>query len=175
LGPVVPFIIKIQLIMAKTKKERKMSGHRRTHRRKVGAIKPGSVEYYALMAVGALAGATAAAFGTQALQTALGAQTPMYVPPGIMATAGLGVAIIGKGNPLAEGAAAGLLAVGGLMVMNQTFLNVPGISGTPAFSNNAPAGAPVVRNAVGRGPKSYVNQTVGKLPNWKKLGALASM
>lgn len=153
-----------------------MSGHHRRHRHhKVGAIKPGTVEYYALMGVGALVGGAAAAYGTQALQTAFGTQTPMYVPPGIMATSGLAVAVLGKGNPLAEGAGAGLLAVGGIMVMNQTFLNVPGISGAPAFTNNAPAGAPVVRNAVGRGPGPYVNQTVGKLPNWRRMGALASM
>lgn len=152
-----------------------MSGHHRTHHRKVGAIKSGTIEYYALMGVGALVGGVAAAYGTQALQTAFGTQTPAYVPPGLMATSGLAVAVLGKGNPLAEGAGAGLLAVGGLMVANQTFLNIPGISGTPAFSNNAPAGAPVVRNAVGRGPGPYVNQTVGKLPNWRKMGALASM
>jgi hypothetical protein len=162
----------------------------------MGALKPGSIEYYALMGVGALVGGTAAAYGTQALQTAFGAQTPQYVPPGIMAVSGLAVAVLGKNNPLAEGAGAGLLAVGGLMVANQTFLNVPGIAGAPAFTNNASAGAPVVRNAVGataafrsnagpgapivrnavgRGPRGgYVNQTVGMLPRWKKMGALAS-
>src|SRR5271165_4500940 len=96
-----------------TKKKKKVGTvHRRKHH-KVGAIKPGSMEHYLLMGVGAIAGGLASAYIVQALQTAMGASTPLSVGPGIVAAGGLGVAVLGKGNPVAEGAGAGMAAVGG--------------------------------------------------------------
>ena len=173
-----------------SKKKTKKAGHRPA-RRKVSGVKPGSVEHYALMGLGAVAGGLAAAYAVQALQTALGSSTPLSVGPGIVLAGGLVVAVMGKGNPVADGAGAGMAAVSGAMLLNETFLNVPGISGPPAaFSSNASPNTPVVRQAVGRaryqtngmpnkvgaGPAAYLNQTVGATRHRKlmKLGMLAS-
>lgn len=166
--------------MAK-KKTGKKPVHHRKHR-KVSGIKEGSMEYYLLFGVGAIAGGVASAYLVQALQTALGAQTPLSVGPGIVAAGGLGVALLGKGNPIALGAGGGMAAVGGTMLLNETFLNVPGISGPPAaFRSNATPGATVLRNAVGNanrkrvgaGPAAYLNKTVGAT-RMTRLGMLAS-
>jgi hypothetical protein len=167
--------------MAK-KKTSKKHVYRRRHR-KVGGIKEGTMEYYLLFGVGAIAGGVASAYIVQALQTALGSQTPLSVGPGIVAAGGLGVALLGKGNPIALGAGGGMAAVGGTMLLNETFLNVPGISGPPAaFRSNASPGASVLRNAVGyspnrrkvgAGPAAYLNKTVGAT-RMTRLGMLAS-
>lgn len=164
---------------------KKKTHHKPVHRRKhhkVGAIKEGSVEYYALFGLGAVAGGLAAAYLNQALTTAMGPTTPLSVGPGIVAAGGLGVALIGKGNPIALGAGGGMAAVGGAMLLNETFLNVPGISGPPAaFHSNASPSATVLRNAVGKmparrvgaGPANYLNKTVGST-RLGRLGMLAS-
>jgi len=143
------------------------------------------MEYYLLFGVGAIAGGVASAYIVQALQTAMGAQTPLSVGPGIVAAGGLGVALLGKGNPIALGAGGGMAAVGGTMLLNETFLNVPGISGPPAaFRSNASPGATIIRNAVGApmnrkrvgaGPVAYLDKTVGSVRvKHRKLGMLAS-
>lgn len=175
--------------MAK-KKTKKTTHRRKSHH--VGAIKPGTVEHYALLGLGAVAGGLAAAYLVQAAQTALGANTPLSVGPGLVAVGGVGVMALGKGNALAEGAGLGMAAVGGVMLANETVLNVPGISGPPpAFSSNALPQTAIVRQAVGRamyqtngvtrgigaGPGPYLNQTVGatkKHGRLMRLGMLAS-
>jgi hypothetical protein len=172
------------------KKKTKKSAPRRKHPHRVSGVKPGSVEHYALMGLGAIGGGLAAAYLVQAGQTALGASTPLSVAPGIVAAGGVGLVVLAKGNALAEGAGLGMAAVGGVMFANETFLNVPGISGPPAaFSSNALPETPIVRQAVGRatyqtngmkrvgaGPNAYLNQTVGATRHSKlmKLGMLAS-
>jgi hypothetical protein len=168
------------------KKKTKKPVHRR---RKVSGIKEGSPEYYLLFGVGAIAGGVASAYIVQALQTAMGAQTPLSVGPGIVTAGGLGVALLGKGNPIAMGAGGGMAAVGGVMLLNETFLNVPGISGPPAaFRSNTLPGTTVVRqalgaskanaynkNQVGRMTNAYVNKTVGMTGKQRmRLGVLAS-
>lgn len=164
------------------KKKSKKPVHHRKHR-KVSGIKEGSMEYYLLFGVGAIAGGLTAAYLNQALATALGAQTPLSVGPGIIAAGGLGVALLGKGNPIALGAGGGMAAVGGTMLLNETVLNVPGISGPPAgFRSNASPSATVLRNSVGMtrhqkrlgaGPGPYLNRTVGST-KLGRLGMLAS-
>jgi hypothetical protein len=159
----------------KKKTKKRVSGHRRKSR-KVGAMKPGSIEHYALMGLGALVGGVGAAYGVQAANTALAstAATTPWLPPALVAGLGLGVTVVGKDNPLTIGVGLGAGAVAMVMVANQTFLNVPGISGM-AFSSNAPAGTNVIRKAVGQGPKHYINRTVGGMSRkMKVLGALAS-
>jgi hypothetical protein len=167
--------------MAKKKSAKPV--HRRKHH-KVGAIKEGSMEYYLLFGVGAIAGGVASAYIVQALQTALGAQTPLSVGPGLVTAGGLGVALLGKGNPIALGAGGGMAAVGGVMLLNETFLNVPGISGAPgAFRANPGPQSTILRNAVGTniynrkkvgaGPAAYLNKTVGAT-RMTRLGMLAS-
>jgi hypothetical protein len=163
--------------MAKHKKK-KVSGTPRRRRHKVGAIKPGSVEHFILLGVGAVAGGVAGAYGVQAANTALAstaASTP-WLPPALVMGLGAGVVVVGKGNAIAEGLGLGMAAVSGVMVANQTFLNVPGISGM-GFSSNAPMGTQVIRKTVGQAPGPYINQTVGNAPMKKMrhaVGALAS-
>jgi hypothetical protein len=166
--------------MSKKKSSKKPVHHRR---KKVSGIKEGSMEYYLLFGVGAIVGGVAAAYLNQALTTALGTSTPQSVGPGIIASGGLGVALLGKGNPIALGAGGGMAAVGGTMLLNETFLNVPGISGPPAaFRSNATQQATIMRNAVGMtkhqkrvgaGPGAYLNKTVGAT-KLGRLGMLAS-
>jgi hypothetical protein len=69
------------------------------------------------------------------------------------------------------------------MLLNETFLNVPGIAGPPAgFRSNASSGATILRNSVGTtrhqkrvgaGPGPYLNKTVGST-KLGRLGMLAS-
>jgi hypothetical protein len=156
----------------KKKTKKRVSGHRR--RRKVGAMKAGSIEHYALMGLGALVGGVGAAYAVQAANTALAstvATTP-WLPPALVAGAGLGITVVGKDNPLTIGVGLGAGAMAMVMVANQTFLNVPGISGM-AFSSNAPAGTNVIRRAVGQGPKHYINRTVGNVH--KRVGMVGTL
>lgn len=161
--------------MTHRKKRKKVSGTRRHHRR-VGAVKSGGLEHYALLGLGALAGGVAAAYGVQAANTALAstaADTP-WLPPALVMGAGAGVAVLSKGNAIGEGFGLGMAAVSGVMVANQTFLNIPGISGM-AFSSNAPLGTNVIRKAVGQAPGPFINKTVGSMSRRDRIiGALAS-
>jgi hypothetical protein len=148
--------------MAHKKKKKGVAGHRRKSRPRVGAIKPGSIEYYLLLGVGGIMGGVAGAYAVQAANTGLSsvvANTP-WLPPALVGGAGLGVAVISKGNALGTGFGVGMGTVGGVMVLNQTFLNIPGISGM-SMKSNAGETSNVIRKAVGQGPKSYINQTVG--------------
>jgi hypothetical protein len=143
------------------KKKRKVSGHRRKPRH-VGAIKPGSIEHYLLLGVGGILGGVAGAYAVQAANTGLSsvvANTP-WLPPALVGGAGLGVAVVSKGNALGTGFGVGMGTVGGVMVLNQTFLNIPGISGM-SMKSNAGQTSNVIRKAVGEGPKTYINSTVG--------------
>jgi hypothetical protein len=158
----------------KKKHKKRVGGTHRRKRHKVGAIKPGSIEHYALMGVGVLGGAVLGAYGVQAITTAVGSSTPPVVAPLIVAAAGVVPMAIGGGNPLTDGVGAGMLAIGGIMAANQTFLNVPGISGM-SMTSNAPAGTPVIRTSIGQGPKAYIDQTVGYMSRKQRtMGAVAS-
>jgi hypothetical protein len=159
----------------KKTKKRKVSGTRRHHHRKVGA-KPGGLEHYALLGLGALVGGVAGAYGVQAANTALSstvADNP-WLPPALVMGAGAGVAVLSKGTAIGEGFGLGMAAVAGVMVANQTFLNVPGISGM-AFRSNAPTGTNVIRKAVGQAPGPFINKTVGAMSRRQRaMGALAT-
>jgi len=158
------------------KKKKKVSGTRRRKSRRVGALKAGSIEHYALLVVGGIAGGVAAAYANQAATTALSsaaASTP-WLPPAIVGAAGTGIAVLTKDHPLGLGFGLGMVAVGGVMVANQTFLNVPGISGMSMQSNAGPANN-VLRKAVGQGPKKYLNKTVGMMSRKEyAMGALGT-
>jgi hypothetical protein len=151
------------------------TGHRR-RRHKVGAIKPGSIEHYLLLGVGGIFGGLAGAYAVNAANTALPSvlsSTP-WLPPALVGGVGLGVAVIGKGNPLATGFGVGMGTIGGVMVANQTFLNVPGISGM-SMRSNAGTSSNVIRQAVGQGPKNYINTTVGGTHRrHRSMGALGT-
>lgn len=163
--------------MAHKKKKRVgAAGHRRRRSHRVGAIKPGSIEHYLLLGVGGILGGVAGAYGVQAANTGLSsvmANAP-WLPPAAIAGVGLGVAVISKGNALGTGFGVGMGAIGGVMVANQTFLNIPGIAGM-AMRSNAGQTSNVIRQAVGQGPKNYINTTVGAMRrNHRGVGALVS-
>jgi hypothetical protein len=139
-------------------------------------MKPGSIEHYLLLGVGGILGGVAGAYGVQAANTGLSSvmgSTP-WLPPALIAGAGLGVAVISKGNALGTGFGVGMGAIGGVMVANQTFLNVPGIAGM-AMKSNAGVTSNVIRSSVGQGPKNYINQTVGGMSRRQRaMGALGT-
>jgi hypothetical protein len=159
--------------MAHKKSKKKVSGTRR--RRRVGAAK-GAIQHFALLGLGALAGGVSAAYLVQAANTGLAsvaASTP-WLPPALVGGAGLGVAVITKSEPMGLGFGLGMAAVSGVMVANQTFLNVPGISGM-SMTSNAPPGSATIQKAVGQGPKNYIDQTVGYMSRrHRAMGALAT-
>jgi hypothetical protein len=162
--------------MAHKKKKKGVGGHRRKSRRRVGAIKPGSVEHYLLLGVGGILGGVAGAYGVQAANTGLSSVVgnAPWLPPALVGGVGLGVAVIGKGNALATGFGVGMGAIGGVMVANQTFLNVPGISGM-SMKSRAGVTSNVIRQAVGQGPGPYINQTVGAMRrHGRGMGALGT-
>jgi hypothetical protein len=161
--------------MTHRKKRKKVSGTRRHHRR-VGAVKSGGLEHYALLGLGALAGGVASAYAVQAANTALSstaASTP-WLPPALVMGAGGGVAVLSKGNAIGEGFGLGMAAVAGVMVANQSFLNVPGISGM-AFTSNAGPANNIIRKSVGQAPGPFINKTVGAMTRRQRaMGALAT-
>jgi hypothetical protein len=162
--------------MAKKKSKKGVHGTRRHKPRRVGAMKPGSIEHFALMVLGGVAGAAAGAYANQAATTALAtaaASTP-WLPPAIVGAAGTGILVLTKDHPLGEGFGLGMIAVGGVMVLNQTFLNVPGISGMSMDSNAGPE-SNVIRKSVGNGPKNYIDATVGTMGRrHRAMGALGT-
>jgi hypothetical protein len=180
-------------------------GKRKKHhtRRRVGARGKSGIGHFILKVVGVGGGAIAAAFGVQAVDTAAGASLPAWAAPaGAVATGALIAGGVGhlKGidenlESLAEGFGLGMIAVGGIMVANETFMNVPGIAGLAMSSNAGPANG-VLRQAVSgksmssnAGPANntlrqavsgvrpgFINQTVGKLrrDHSALMGALVS-
>jgi hypothetical protein len=139
-------------------------------------MKPGSIEHYALLVLGGIAGGVAGAYANQAATTALSsaaASTP-WLPPAIVGAAGTGIAVLTKDHPLGLGFGLGMVAVAGTMVANQTFLNVPGISGMSMQSNAGPANN-IMRKAVGQAPKNHLNKTVGRMTRHEHaMGALGT-
>lgn len=161
--------------MKRKKKRKGVGGHRR-RRRHVGAIKPGSIEHYLLLGVGGILGGVAGAYAVQAANTGLSSVVggAPWLPPALVGGVGLGVAVIGKGNALATGFGVGMGSIGGVMVANQTFLNVPGISGM-SMRSRAGDTSNVIRQAVGQGPKNYINTTVGAMRRHNRgMGALGT-
>lgn len=162
--------------MAQKKTKRKVAGTHRKHGKRVGAAK-GALEHYALLAVGSIVGGLAGAYAAQAATTALSsaaASTP-WLPGGLVAGLGGGIAVMSKGVAIGEGFGLGMASVGAVIGINSAgFLNVPGISGM-AFASNAPAGTNVIRKAVGQAPGPFINKTVGAMSRRQRaMGALAT-
>jgi hypothetical protein len=112
-----------------TKKKKKVY----PHKRKVGAASGmGAILQKTVAIVGGAAGGF---FLNQALKTAF-ASLPAFVPG--VAIMGGGVFLdktMGKKSELMSGAAEGLIAAGGLIALNETFISLPGISGVGFVTN----------------------------------------
>lgn len=134
-----------------------------THRRKVSGRKSDAITKALIRVAGVGAGAVTGAFIANAGKTAF-PTAPMWVAPAAVAAVGAAVPMFVKNNPLVEGFGDGMLAIGAVMTLNETVLSVPGIAGLAMYSNAGPANG-VLRQAVGRGPAGFINNTVGALPN----------
>jgi hypothetical protein len=163
--------------MAAKKKHKKVAGHRPKHRRgRVGAMKPGSMEHYLLLGVGAVLGGIGGAFAASMVGQALPAQVTQSAPwlPGAgIAGAGIIPVLAAPDHPVALGLGIGMLAIGGTIAANN-IINIPGIAGM-SMNSNAPAGSPTIRTSIGQGPKNYINQTVGYMSRRQRaMGAVVS-
>jgi hypothetical protein len=144
-------------------KKRKKAHH--TRRRRVGA--KGAMTNVVLRVAGVGIGAVAGAFVVNAGKTAF-PTLPLWAPPMAVAAGGTVIPHLVKNNPLAEGFGDGMLAVGAIMLLNETVLSVPGISGLAMYANAGPANN-VLRAAVGRGPNAYLNSTVTGFPQGRVI------
>jgi hypothetical protein len=165
--------------MAKKRHHKKVGHHRR---KKVSGT--GSLEALAVRILGVGTGAIAGAFVIQAGNTALATQAPpaWMIPAGV-AVAGATLPFIAPKSEFAMDFGMGMLAVGGLFVINEGGFSIPGISGL-AMNSNASQYTNVMRRAVGctpaqgkmnGGPSAYLNKTVGMMsPKKRMLGALVS-
>ncbi len=159
--------------MPKRKKGKKT--HRRTHRR-IGGAMTANLEVIATRAGAIVAGAALGFFANAALKKSLPASIPPWIP---------GAGIVGAGvllpkfvkSPLALDASFGMIAAGGLILANETFLSIPGISGLPSNAggvlNRKTVGSGYMRKAVGAGAgPGFMNKTVGSMDRLKTVGAL---
>src|SRR5208282_3972974 len=106
------------------KKTKKKGTHRRRHR--VGAAS--GLMKVVTEAAATVAGAVAGFFANQALKTAF-TSLPTWVPGAAIAGGGIVVKKMAKSNLMMSAAGDGLVASGGLILLNETFLSVPGVSG----------------------------------------------
>jgi hypothetical protein len=143
------------------KKKKKKSHHKR---RRVGAAT--HMSNIAMKAGGIVAGAVAASFVNSAVKKSL-ATAPAFTGGAVAIAAGIALPMFVK-NPFMEYVGDGLIAAGGLFVLNETVLSVPGISGLPVmplpngqsgFVRRTVAGAPMRRRVNG----TTTLRTVGAL------------
>lgn len=122
--------------MAKRKKGRKKS-HRR---RRVGAVHPGIMNTLTA-AGGIVAGAVGAAFVNSAIKKSL-ATAPTFTGGAVAIAAGIALPYFVKGNQIVANVGTGMIAAGGLFILNETVLSIPGVTGLPVMPgmNNARPG-----------------------------------
>jgi hypothetical protein len=111
---------------------KKRKGAKKTHRRRrVSGVHP-QLKSAAMAIGGAVAGAVAGAFVNQAIKTSF-TTMPAYTG-GLACIIGAGAAMsFVKPSPLVSGFAGGLAGAGGLFIVNETFLSLPGIAGVPGM------------------------------------------
>jgi hypothetical protein len=164
-----------------TKKTKKKVGKKTTHHRKRRMGAHGELADFAMRVLGVAGGAVAGAYLIPNLSTIQGLNSlPAWAIPSMVMAAGAGLPYIAPKTPILEDIGMGMLAIGAVETLNQTVLDIPGISGL-AMSNNAPAGTTALSKAVGNkkvgsGPNSYLNRTVGmrRDSRLKAVGALIS-
>jgi hypothetical protein len=101
--------------------------------------------------VGLAAGAAAGFYATDALKKSF-ASLPTFVPGAIVAVAGIFAnKSFGAKNALIEGATNGLIAAGTVQVLNETFIDLPGVSGVGFVTNfdKSMKNAPALNRAMG--------------------------
>jgi len=114
--------------MAKRRKgSRKKKGSHRG--RRVGAVHPAVMQTIEA-AGGAALGAIAGVFINQAVKTSF-TTAPTWTGGAICLVAGAATPLFVKPSPLIGGIACGLAGIGGVFLLNESFLSLPGISGMP--------------------------------------------
>lgn len=122
----------------------------------------------ATKAGGIIAGGVAAAFVNSAIKKSM-ATAPAFTGGAIAVAAGMALPMFVKGNAFVESMSDGLIAAGGLFVLNETFLSIPGISGLPVMPGMTNARPGYLTKAVGRTP---MRRRVGSLDSLKVIGQL---
>jgi hypothetical protein len=109
---------------------------------------------------GIVAGAAAGFFGNQALKSAF-TSLPAFAPGVVILAAGVFVdKTLGKKGPLMSGVGDGLIAAGGLIALNETFISLPGISGVGfVTSQTGNYKGPALLRAVGA--PGFMNNQIG--------------
>lgn len=108
----------------KTKKKKSTQRHRRRHR--VGAAT--GIMKVVTESAAMIAGGLAGFFANQALKTAF-TSLPLWAPGAVVAGGGIAVKKMAKSNDMLASVGDGLVVSGGLILLNETFLSVPGVSG----------------------------------------------
>lgn len=120
--------------MAHKKAKKHRVGTRR-RRRRVSGVSPLLMDT-GLTLIGAGLGAVGEIFVNQLVKTNAPSM-PAWLGGGLGIAAGVaGIVFSGK-NPFFQGASIGLAGMGTVFVVNETFLSLPGISGTPQGVPNA--------------------------------------
>jgi hypothetical protein len=113
--------------------------------------------------VGIVAGAAGGMFINQALKTAF-TSLPTFAPGAVVLVGGVFVEkSMARKSLLMAGVADGLIAAGGLIVLNETFISLPGISGV-GFVVNADAAYkknPALMKAVGA--SGFMDNSIGNV------------
>ena len=129
------------------KKAKKHKVGTRRRRRRVSGVSPALMDA-GLTLLGAGFGAVAEVFVNQLVKTNF-PTAPTWIGGGVGVGAGLaGVVFSGK-NPFFQGASIGMMGMGGVFAVNETFVSLPGISGVPMGVPNA---RPI--------PGNYISQPV---------------
>lgn len=129
------------------RRRHRISGPKRHHRRRrisgVGGIGKVLMDTAALVA-----GAAAGSFVNNAVKTSM-ATLPAFAPPAVTIAAGLAVEKFAKSNAALANVGTGMVAAGGLFLLNETFLSLPGISGFITNYDLTQKRRPALQNRVG--------------------------
>lgn len=125
----------------------------------MGAVHP-ALRQTGEMVIGAFAGAALATFAKQAIVTSFPTM-PTWAGGAVPAVAGAGILMFVKPSPLITGAAIGMAGMGGVFMLNETFLSLPGISGMPTGVTNAAPGPGYISKAVNGYMRNLPPRTMG--------------
>jgi hypothetical protein len=154
----------------------KKKTHRRKAHRAVGRVRHrrrsrvSGISDTLMNAAGVVGGAAVGMFVNQALKTAF-TTLPTWAPGVAILAGGAVLPIFVKGNPIVSAAACGLIAAGGLITLNETFLSVPGISGVGAVPRRLVyRNSPKVQRSVGA--PGFMDNPINGMKDMNTIGAL---
>jgi hypothetical protein len=151
--------------------------HRRRTHRKVGAVRHRTHRRRKVSGIGdtimgtlaVVGGAAVGAFVNQAIKTAL-PSFPAWTGPVMLIAGGAALPHLVKNNPIADQAACGLQAAGGLFLLNETIISVPGISGVNTSRRLVYRGSPKAKSSVGA--PGFADTAVSGMRDMQVVGAV---